>query len=166
MKTLIILCLALVLTPCFAAKADQEHDYPPDDSLITLTFPDSWDVKVKNGRLYASPAGDSGLFVEVSALESSPEQSEEAIKEAKASIEESFHDVTYDPLQSTEINTLGVNVINAKGVDKEGKANINAVLIVHPKSKRIFMMLAISSQEAFEKHGEVIPKIIESLKPK
>ena len=131
---------------------------------MSLSFPDSWDVKIKNGRLYGSPKGDDSFFTELSELDSPATDEDAAIKEAKSSIEESFKNLKYDEPERADNGGLSLIVINAKGEDQDGTANINAVLVLHPKSKKVFQLLIISSQAAFEKYGNAGVSIIKSLK--
>jgi hypothetical protein len=165
MKTSHIFCLLALISCSPLVLADQPISFPEKNPLIDLSLPDDWKIKPKGGVLYANPKDDPSFFMELSELEASIDNANAAIKEAKASIEDNFKNVTYDEKPS-KADGVGVTlqVFNAKGEDADGKANINAILITQPKSEHYYMLLWISSQEAFEKHAEVGRKIIESIK--
>ncbi len=163
-KPLLLLLATLLCAPL--NRAAETVDYPEKDALISVTVPDGWETKYKNGRLYANPPDDDSYFVELEEMQATPDDGEAAIKEAKESIEASFKNVKYEEIQQTGGNGLGLAIMNAKGEDKDGKANLNAVLIVQPKAKKVILMLCISSQKGFEKYGEAGLEIIQGLKAK
>lgn len=155
MKTSYIFCL-LTLISSPLALANQSISFPEKTPLIDLSLPDDWKIKPKGNIVYANPKDDPSFFMELSELDAGIDNADAAIKEAKASIEDSFKNVTYQEKPSKADGAgVTIQVLNAKGEDADGKANINAVLITQPKAEHYYMLLWISSQEAFEKYAEV-----------
>lgn len=163
MKKSLILCFITLLSSPFV-MADQSINFPENAPQLDVAFPDDWELKPKDGVLFAHPKDDSNFFMELSKLEADKDHPDEAMEEAKASIEDSFKNVTYDE-KPTEGENPGVTlqVLNAKGEDEEGKANINLILANHTESGDTYMLLWVSSSEAFEKHAEIAAKVIESI---
>lgn len=162
MKAILLLSFTtLLLTP--ALKADQEVSYPKDGPIIDLAFPDDWKVKPKDGVLYAHPEDDAGFFITLAPLEATSEDPSAAVKEVKDEIEDLFKNVTYKEPQTTEAGDIDIMLINAKGEDEDGVANINIWMIAKKGEETLLAMKCISSPEAFEKHAEVGGKIINSI---
>ena len=145
------------------AKAQRSVSYPEDKPIIDLRFPDDWDLKTKSGVLYAHPTGDKGFFISLSPLKASADNRSAAVKEVKSDIESLFHDVEYQDPQTKQVDDLTIVLINAKGKDEDGIANINIWLIFRDGEEIPLALKCISSQEAFEKHAEVGGEIINSI---
>ena len=161
MKRFYILLSLLFLVS--AAKAQQVASYPEDQPIIDLRFPDDWDLKTKSGVLYAHPSGDKGFFISLSTLKASGDNRNAAVKEVKSDIEALFHDVEYQDPQTKQVDDLTSMLINAKGKDEDGVANINIWLIFRDGEETPLALKCNSSQEAFEKHAEVGGEIINSI---
>ncbi len=163
MKNRMILCLGSLLLSA-SLQADQTASYPKEKPVIDFTLPDGWEVESKEGALFASPKDDDSFILSLAPLESSPEEPQEAIKEAKGVIEEGFEKVTYEEIKKIEANGVAILLLQAKGEDEDGKANIASLLINKPEAKSVYFMQLVSSEEGFEKHGEAGLKIIRSVK--
>lgn len=161
MKSSLFRTLAIGLFLTSAAIADQTVSYPIDKPIIDISFPDDWELKPKSGVLYAHPKEDASLFFSLEALESSDPT--EAAAEVKKGVEELFKDVKYAEPEMAEAGEVHLMLINAKGTDEDGLANINLCLIGRKDADTLLALKCISSQEAFEKHGDMGSKIISSI---
>lgn len=160
MKPRLLLCLVTLF--CMPhGSAGQEVGFPKAKPLIDLTFPDGWEIETKDGVLYAHPEEDAGFFIALAKSEAT--KPKDAAAGAKEEIEELFKNVKFDEPQMTEADGLHLMIVNAKGEDEDGKANINLCLIGKEGDDTILVMKCISSQEAFEKHGELGIKVINSI---
>lgn len=163
MKTPLFLCLSglLLATP---AIADQSKSYPKEKPAIDFTLPDDWEVQSKEGAFFASPKDDDSFFLSLAPLESKSDDPEAAIKEVKAAVAEGFKNLTYEELQKVEGNGVAILLLQAKGEDEDGKANITSIMINQPDSEHLLYMQFVSSKEGFDKHGDAGLKIIRSIK--
>jgi len=165
MKSAPILALItalLALSPF--ARAGEAHTYPGDEPILSVTFPDEWEVKEKNDRLYASPPDEEEFFVELDTLKATPDDSDAVLKEAKASMAESFEDLVYDDeIQKTKFGELGIVILSATGKDKDGKVAINIILIADEAKSKVCILTRISSPEAAKKHAPEWGKIVTSI---
>lgn len=162
MNTLVRICLACLLVTSIS-MAEQPISYPEDKPIIDITFPDGWDVKPKEGVLYAHPADDASFFMSLAPLEATSDDTAAGAAEVKEEIEDLFKNVVYQEPEETEIGGLSVLLINAKGEDEDGKANINLWMITKKGDPTLMLLKCISSQEAFEKHGEEGLSIIKTI---
>ena len=163
MKSILALCFAALLSSPFA-MADQEHIFPDKGSIIELKLPDDWDAHVKNGRLYAHPASDKDFFVEFEEMKSKPDDGDAVMKEAKASLAESFKKLEYGEIQKARFTDLGVVLMDVMGEDDSGKVNLNVVLVVDEKKNKVVMVTRIASPDGAKKHAAAWGKIVSSLK--
>lgn len=162
MKYPALICLASLLFVTIA-KAEQAISYPAKSPLIDIAFPDDWAVKNKSGVVYGHPEGDASFFLSISEMEATSENLSTAATEVKAGVEELFKNVVYQEPQLTEAGPLHIMLINAKGEDEDGKANINLWMIAQKDVPEVVLIKCISSQEAFEKHGLKALDIIKGL---
>jgi len=163
MKSILALCLAALLSTSFT-MADQEHIFPDKGSIIELKLPDDWDAQVKNGRLYAHPKDDKEFFVEFEEMKSKPDDGDAVMKEAKASLAESFKKLEYGEVQKARFTDLGVVLMDVTGEDESGKVNLNVVLVVDEKKNKVVMVTRIASPESAKKHAPAWGKIVSSFK--
>ncbi|MDZ4290039.1 MAG: hypothetical protein U0984_18885 [Prosthecobacter sp.] len=162
MKTCLLLCLTSLLFTA-AARADQAVSFPHDKPIIDLAFPDDWKLKPGDGALFAHPEDDAGFFMALSALEATSADPKAAVAEVKEDIEALYKNVKYQEPETTEAGDIDIMLINAKGKDEDGVANINVWMIAKKGEETLLVLKCISSQEAFEKHAEVGGKIIGSI---
>ena len=162
MKVAIFICLANLLVTS-VLKADQEVSFPKKAPLIDMAFPDEWEVKPKQGVIYAHPKEDASYFMSLSAMEATSADPEAAMLEAKTGIEELFKNVKYSEPETIEAGGLDVMLVNAKGKDEDGVANINLWLIAKKGVETVVMLKCVSSQAAFEKYGELGGEIINTI---
>jgi hypothetical protein len=163
MKSILALCLAAFLSTPFAL-ADQEHIFPDKGAMIELKLPDDWEAQVKNGRLYAHPPDDKDFFVEFEEMQSKPDDGEAVMKEAKASLAESFKKLEYGEVQKARYTELSVVLMDVTGEDDAGKVNLNVVLVVDEKKNKVVMVTRIASPESAKKHAAAWGKIVSSFK--
>jgi hypothetical protein len=153
-----LITLLLALAPF--ARAGEAHTYPEEDAIMSITFPDEWEVKDKNGRLYASPPDEEDFFVEVDTLKATPDDGEAVIKEAK----ESFEDLVYEEeVQKTKFGELGIVILSATGKDEHGKVAINIILIADEAKSKVCILTRIASPDAAKKHAPEWGKIVTSI---
>jgi hypothetical protein len=131
--------------------------------LIDLVFPDTWEVKPKEGVLYAHPADDASYFISLAPLTATSDDPPSAVAEVKADVEDLFKNVTYKEPELTEAGPLNVMLINAKGEDEDGVANINLWMIARKDVPTVLLLKCVSSPEAFKKHGDEGLEIIRSM---
>jgi hypothetical protein len=162
MKKPILSCLASLLFVSIST-AQQSVSYPEDKPIIDITFPEDWEVKPKKGVLYAHPADDASFFMSLAPLEATSADTAAGAAEVKEEIEDLFKNVVYQEPEVTEIGDLNVLLINAKGEDEDGKANINLWMITKKDDPTLLLLKCISSQEAFEKHGETGLAVIKTI---
>jgi hypothetical protein len=143
--------------------AEQSVSYPEDHPIIDIHFPENWEVKPKEGVMYAHPADDASFFISLAPLEATSDDTAAGAAEVKEEIEDLFENVVYQEPQEIEIGELSVLLINAKGEDQDGKANINLWMITKKDEPTLLLMKCISSQEAFEKHGEEALAVIKNI---
>jgi hypothetical protein len=162
MKSTCLLFLA-ALAVTSLANADQTASYPKKNPLIDLTFPDGWEIKHEEA-LFANPKDDQSFFVSVAPLESTNEEVEAAVKEVKELIEGDFENVTYEELQKIEGEGVASLLLQAKGTDSDGKANIFNLIINQPKGESLLLLQMIASPDGFEKHAEAGKQLMLSVK--
>lgn len=162
MKVNTLLCLTSLLFAS-ASMAGQAVSYPEDKPILDITFPEDWEVEPKEGVIYAHPKEDAGFFMSLAPLEATSDDSAAGAAEVKEEIEDLFKNVVYEEPQEVEIGGLSVLLINAKGTDEDGKANINLWMIAKEGEPTLLLLKCISSQEAFEKHGETGLAVIKTI---
>jgi hypothetical protein len=160
MKIRPMLCLAALVCAPFSL-AGQKVSFPEADPVIDLVYPDGWKMETKDEILYAHPEDDAGFFITLA--ESEAETPEDAAKELKEEVEDLFDNVKYEEPQTAEAGELHLMIINAKGEDEDGKANINICMIAKEGAERFLVLKCVSSQEAFEEHGDLGVDVINSI---
>jgi hypothetical protein len=165
MKPFLLLTLtSAILAPI--SSADQIVGYPEKKPVIDLSFPDKWEVKYEDGALLAIPSEeDDSFIVAVTPMEAGVEDPQAAIKEAKEAIEEKFEGVKYEELQKVEGDGVVTLLVQGKGKDDSGAANIASAIISRPDAEHLYLMELISTPEGFTNHSEAGLKLIKTLKP-
>lgn len=162
MKQLLFVLISGALATSLS-KADQSIIFPGESPLIRMAFPEEWELNSNEGILYAHPKDDAAYFMSLSTLEATSEDPEAAMVEAKTQIEESFENVEYTEPQIIEAGGLDVMLVNAKGQDQDGVANLNLWLIAKEGVETVVMLKCVSSQEAFEQYGEPGAEVINTI---
>jgi hypothetical protein len=162
MKTSFLLALTSLLFSA-ALKADQTVSFPESSPIIDITFPSSWELKPKSEALYAHPEGDSSYFMSLTALESTSADPQAALAEVKEGIAELFKNVQYQEPQTAKAGDIDIMLINAKGEDADGVANINVWMMAKKGEETRLVLKCVSSQAAFEKYAETGGEIINSI---
>lgn len=88
MKIACLLCTVLFTTSM--THAAQVAAYPAEKPLIDLSFPDGWEIKNEGDGLLAHPKDEDSFIVLAVPLESTNEEVDKAVKEAKAILAEDY----------------------------------------------------------------------------
>jgi hypothetical protein len=145
--------------------AEQPVSFPKKEPLIDLSFPDDWELKPKEGVLYAHPAEDASYFMSLAPLEATNADLPAAAAEVKQGVEDLFKNVKYEEPEMTEVGALNIMLINAKGQDEDGKANINLWMIARKDAPTVLLLKCVSSPKAFAKYGEQGLHILKTIAP-
>jgi hypothetical protein len=162
MKTSALLCLASFLFTSLAL-AGQPTSFPEKEPLIDMVFPDNWKLKTKDGVIYAHPAEDPSYFISISPLDATSADLPAAAAEVKEGVEALFKNVQYQEPELTEVGPLSIMLINAKGDDEDGKANINLWMVAQKDIETVLLVKCISSPKAFKAHGQKGLEIIQTI---
>lgn len=147
------------------AIADQVYNYPADEPIFSIAFPDKWKVDTEEEQSLSAAPEDELAAAELIALDA--KDAVNALKEAQEGLKEEFENLKIDKTQKGEVNGLKISLFNATSVDEDGiKITINCALFVPPKGETYFMLFFVSTPEAMKKHGEDINKILQSVKAK
>lgn len=158
-----LLAPLIVLFCAGLALADQTLSYPKKQPLVQFTVPDDWTPEVKSGSLFVLSPDGGDVIVEVSMLEAGVDEDEEAAKEAKATVEEDFKNLTLTPSDPVKSKGLEVTLLGGEGEDSTGPAHINMALLKSPAAKKQILFSIIASKENASKHGEACGAMLESL---
>lgn len=160
---ILALCLSAFLSTPFA-MADQEHVFPFKDAMFEMKLPDDWETEVKDRRFYTHPKGDQDFFVEFEEMKATPDDGDAVMKEAKASLAETFKKLEYGEVQKARYTDLSVVVMDVTGEDDSGKVSLNVVLVVDEKKNKVVMVTRIASPDGAKKHADAWGKIVSSFK--
>jgi hypothetical protein len=114
--------------------------------------------------LYLHSDDDDNVVVEVSALKATKKEGAKALEEMKNTVQEAFKNMEWKPMQEGGSNNVGIYILNGKGEDDQGKANINAIMVTNGDNDKLFMVFIASSPEGSEKYGADIDALLKSLK--
>ncbi len=164
MKKTFLPLIVAVIGSTFAS-ADQVYNYPADEPIFSIAFPDKWQVDAEDEQSLSAAPEDELAAAELIALDA--KDAADAIKEAQQGLREEFKNLKIDPTQNGEVNGLKISLFNATNVDEEGtKIIINCALFVPPKGETYFMLFFVSTPESVQKHGKDINSILQSVKAK
>ena len=156
-----VVALALaVLTPVVAEDAI----FPKNKPAIALAVPAGWKSFYDDGRLYVTTEDELSVVVEVSTLKSTKQEGAKALEEMKEEVKSAFDNVTFDPMQEGSSNNVGLYLLNGKGEDKEGKVNLNAIMVTNGDNDTLHFVFVAASPEGSEKHAEAIAKVLGSIR--
>lgn len=162
MKTTLLICLALLgLSLTSFAK---DATYPKAEPVISLAVPEGWEMEWEDDLLYLRADDDDNVVVEVSALKATKQEGAKALEEMKATVQESFKNVEWKPMQEGGSNNVGIYILNATGEDDSGKANINAIMVTNGDNDKLFMVFVAASPEGSKEYGAEIDALLKSLK--
>jgi len=162
MKIAFVLCAALLLSSI--TRAEQVAAYPAAKPLVDFTFPEGWEIQNEGDGLLAHPKGDDSFLVLVMPLESTNEEVDKAITETKELLAENYKELEFEGPQKVEGDGVASLMLQAKGVDDEGKVNLACLIINQPDAKSLILAQLISSPEGFDKHGDAGLALIKSVK--
>lgn len=162
MKKIITLASSLLFTS-FLASADQTINYPADEPIFSIAFPDDWDVEAEESVSASSP--DELVNMELIALEA--EALDEAIDLAKESLAEELEGIKWDEKpEKGEMNGMDVTFLNAKVTIEDIEMAVNCAVFAPKGKDTFFMLFNIIPIESLEKHGESVSKILTSVTAK
>lgn len=170
MKTLLKISAAAFLLTLPAMAEDQELSYPEDNPLVTLTIPDGWSARQKNGVLQAAASADLDTLLVVRPLKAGKKQASQAVAEIKEALETSYgENIAYDKIEEGGASNLGLYVLNAKAKTHTANAGditafVNSIIVSFPDSDELLLAQFLSTEVGTEKNGEAIAGIVHSLK--
>ena len=162
MKTTLLICLALLSLSLTSFAKDAT--YPKTEPVISLAVPEGWEMEWEDDLLYLHSDDDDNVVVEVSALKATKKEGAKALEEMKNTVQEAFKNMEWKPMQEGGSNNVGIYILNGKGEDDQGKANINAIMVTNGDNDKLFMVFIASSPEGSEKYGADIDALLKSLK--
>jgi dGTP triphosphohydrolase len=142
----------------------KDATYPKAEPVISLAVPEGWETEWEDDLLYLRSDEDDSVVVEVSALKATKQEGAKALEEMKTSVQQSFKNMEWKPMQEGGSNNVGIYILNGKGEDEQGKANINAVMVTNGDNDKLFMVFIAASPEGSEKFGTAIDALLKSLK--
>lgn len=160
-KTIAILSSFVVST--FFLCAEQTINYPADEPIFSIGFPDDW--KVKTGESVSASSADQLVNMELIALEA--DELDEALDAAKQALAEEMEGIKWNGKpEKGEMNGMEVRFLNAKVTVEDVDMAVNCAVFVPKGKDTFFMLFNIVPMESLEKHGESIGKILNSVKAK
>ena len=159
--TALVTSLMLMTTLSFA----KTFEYPGQDPIFAITFPDDWNIDVDEELLNAMPA-DSSIYLGLWAMDG-VENLEAAFEALDESFADLITDVECDDPEAIEINDIQIITIDGKGKTTDGAVDIVlSVALFSPDDETIFVVLAFGTPEAEKKHSEALGSIVNSIQAK
>jgi len=157
-----LLLAALLVTAPIAYAEDQVIEYPADEPIFSITFPEKWTVKTEDDSVSAS-SPDEVVNMELIALDA--EASDGAVKIAKETMAELFEGLKWNgEPESGELNGMDATFLNAKVKIEDTEFALNCAVFSPKDADTFFMLFNIIPMESLEKHGEAVGKILNSVK--
>ncbi|WP_395715344.1 hypothetical protein [Prosthecobacter sp.] len=159
-------CLHILLA-CFALSLNafsKDMTYPKAEPMISLSVPEAWETEWEDDLLYLRADDDDNVVVEVSALKATKQEGAKALEEMKTVVQDAFKNVEWKPMQEGGSNNVGIYILNGKGQDDQGMANINAIMVTNGDNDKLFMVFIAASPKGSEMHGAAIDALLKSLK--
>ena len=154
----VILCSSHVL------PAQQVINYPADEPIFSIEFPDDWAVEVGDESVSAS-SEDELVNMELLALDA--EALEDAIDAAKESLEEEFEEIEWNgEPEKGEMNGMDVRFLNAKVKIEDVEMVVNCAVFAPKGKETFFMLFNMVPMESLKAHGEAISGVINSVEAK
>lgn len=126
--------LSLIVPP---VMAQQTINYPKDEPIFSITFPDEWEVEADDSVSASSKDGEVNM--ELISLDA--EALGDAIKLAKESLSEELKGIKWDgEPEKGELNGMNVTFLNAKVTIEEVEMAVNCAVFA-PKGEDTFFML-------------------------
>jgi hypothetical protein len=160
----VLASFAAIITSSLCLHAQHVINYPADEPIFSIKFPEEWDVEMGDESVSAS-SEDEAVNMELFALDA--EELEDAITVAKESLAEEFEDLEWiGKPEKGELNGMDVRFLNAKVEIEDVEMMVNCIVFA-PKGKATFFMLFnIVPMEVLEDHSEAISDIINSVQAK
>lgn len=174
MKNLLVLLSALILI-AFAvpASAQTQYTYPAKSPVLSITFPEGWDVKLDQEDMAGVSAVSDDEEIEMYLW---PLDEEDVAKDPEAAIKEAAQDAgkdiaewvsgaTFKEPVSYEANGMSFVGIEGAGKSIEDKSDVTVSLaFFSPDNKTVFALLFYGSPEAEKKHAAALDSISKSIK--
>lgn len=163
MKSPIRLLLALALSATAGlAAADQVINYPAQNPIFSIAFPDDWKVYTEDQSVSATSA-DEMVSMELIALEAG--SLDDAIATAKESLSSELEGLEFpEAPEKGNLNGVDVTFLNGK-VNMEGmEMAVNCALFEPKSAKTYFMLFNLVPLDALKQHGDAISKVLNSIK--
>ena len=153
-----------VLFFAFAAgdSSGKTVGYPEEESVISIAFPDAWEVESGEYLLYAAPA-DGAIYFGLWALED-VESAEEALKSIEEIVGDLVLDLKVGKAQKATINSIPFLMADGKAKDEEEKTVEVSIALFSPKDKTVFILIHFGSAEAEKNHKAELTGIVNSIK--
>lgn len=159
MKKIALIALAFSLS-VLTASAQQTFEYPAENPIFSITYPEGWDVEPSSDTISAS-VGDGAVSTVLMAVEGN--NIESAIDGAQAGIEEIFPTVKMDDeVQQATLNNLEAILINGVGENDEAKVNFTCAIFT-PDGETFFMLFLFSPDGIGDEYVEQINSLLKSI---
>ncbi|MGJ8695582.1 MAG: hypothetical protein ACSHYF_04645 [Verrucomicrobiaceae bacterium] len=147
-----------------ASLAQQVINYPAEEPVFSISFPDEWTLTMEDESVSAS-SKDELANMELVVFEA--EALDDAIKMAKEGLKEELKGIQFsdDPAKG-KLNEIDVIFLNAKVTMEEVDFAVNCCVFTPKDSEESFMLFNIIPIEALEKHAKAITGILNSVKSK
>lgn len=158
-----ILAVVAAMTFAGSVHASRTFGFPEENPLISFEVPEDWKVKWKNDSLFVVSPDGGDVIVEVMAMDAASDESEEALKEAKSTVED-FKNLDLEVSDPAQANGLVLSMVGGSGEDSEGPALINMAVIKHPEVNRHILFSLIAAKENASKYGSDCGAMFNSLR--
>lgn len=146
-----------------AFAEDQTINYPADEPIFAITFPEKWKVEAEESVSASSP--DEEVNMELIALEA--EALDEALNLAKESLVEELEGIKWNGKpEKGELNGMAASFLNAKVKIEDIEFAVNCAVFAPEGADTFFMLFNMLPMESLEKHGEDVAKILNSVEAK
>ncbi len=157
-----LLLATLLATTPFVFAEDQVIEYPADEPIFSITFPEKWTVSTEDDSVSAS-SPDEEVNMELLALDA--EAADEALKIAKETLAEQFEGIQWNGEPETgELNGMKASFLNAKVKIEDIEFAVNCAIFAPEDADTFFMLFNMIPMTSLEKHGEDVGKILNSVK--
>lgn len=162
MKSILSVVAALAVSS-ICLTAEQTINYPAEEPIFSIDFPDDWKIEAEESVSAASP--DEIVHMELIALEA--EATDEAMDLAKESLAEELEGIKWEGEPVTaEANGMDVTYLNGKVSIEDVDMAVNCVIFAPSGKDTFFMLFNVIPIAGLEKHGESVGKILGSVKAK
>lgn len=157
----VIKLLLILVLGVFSLQAET-YEYPGDDPLFSISFPDDWSSEPDGEVLHASPS-DNSIYLGLWAL-NDVENLEIALNELDNVVSDLVDEVEWDD-ESTEfeINDIQFLGIDGEGVDEDDNEINVSVGLFFADEDTVCIIIYFGSPEAEEEYEEDLNWILASI---